>query len=116
MPNLGARKEALCRRHKLRRTEQTPDQDATWAVDAMSFSTKDLDAYRRDERLGHKLLTPEERLRLIKVRARRVAMHPEQVLNLTGDKNSPTSHHHHLPSQNQGHEPGRARRKHETIK
>ncbi len=49
----------------------------------MSFSTKDLEAYRRDERLGHKLLTPEERLRLIKVRASRAAMHPEHVLNLT---------------------------------
>jgi hypothetical protein len=29
----------------------------------------ELEAYRRDERQGHKLLTPEERLRLIQVRA-----------------------------------------------
>ncbi len=40
-------------------------------ADAMPFTAKDLDAYRRDERLGHKLLTPEERLGLLKVRARR---------------------------------------------
>ncbi len=44
----------------------------------MAFSSKDLEAYRRDERLGHKLLTPEERLRLIKVRASRVTVHSEQ--------------------------------------
>ena len=35
----------------------------------MPIATRELEAYRRDERLGHKLLTPEERLRLIKVRA-----------------------------------------------
>jgi hypothetical protein len=34
---------------------------------AMPFSTRDLDAYRRDERLGHKLMTPEERMQLLKV-------------------------------------------------
>lgn len=34
----------------------------------MPVSSRDLETYRRDERLGHKLLTPEERIRLIKVR------------------------------------------------
>ncbi|KAK4154635.1 putative undecaprenyl pyrophosphate protein [Chaetomidium leptoderma] len=32
----------------------------------MPFISRDLEAYRRDERLGHKLLTPEERIRLLK--------------------------------------------------
>ncbi|KAL2258987.1 hypothetical protein VTK26DRAFT_7493 [Humicola hyalothermophila] len=32
----------------------------------MSFRARDIDIYRRDERLGHKLLTPEERLNLVK--------------------------------------------------
>ena len=36
-------------------------------ADSMPFASE-LEAYRRDERLGHKLLTPEERLRLIRVR------------------------------------------------
>ncbi len=35
----------------------------------MPFSTRDLDAYRRDERLGHKMMTPEERIQLLKVRS-----------------------------------------------
>lgn len=34
----------------------------------MPFTTKDLRAYRRDEQFGHKLLTPEERIKLLKVR------------------------------------------------
>jgi hypothetical protein len=41
-------------------------------ADVMPFTAKDLDAYRRDERLGHKLLTPEERIKLLRVRARRI--------------------------------------------
>ncbi|KAL2133478.1 hypothetical protein VTI74DRAFT_2283 [Chaetomium olivicolor] len=32
----------------------------------MPFGAKDLETYRRDERLGHKLLTPEERIRLLR--------------------------------------------------
>ncbi|KAJ4295847.1 hypothetical protein N0V88_004549 [Collariella sp. IMI 366227] len=32
----------------------------------MPFGAKDLETYRRDERLGHKLLTAEERIRLLK--------------------------------------------------
>jgi len=32
----------------------------------MPYASRELEAYRRDERLGHKLLTDEERLRLIK--------------------------------------------------
>lgn len=35
----------------------------------MPITTRDLEIYRRDEQLGHKLLTPEERINLIKVRA-----------------------------------------------
>ena len=33
----------------------------------MPLNVRDLETYRRDERLGHKLLTPEERARLLKV-------------------------------------------------
>lgn len=35
----------------------------------MSVNGQDLRSYRRDEQLGHKLLTTEERIRLLKVRA-----------------------------------------------
>ena len=34
----------------------------------MTLTHKDAEVYRRDEKFGHKLLTPEERLRLIDVR------------------------------------------------
>jgi len=32
----------------------------------MPLKAKDLDVYRKDERIGHKLLTPEERIKFIK--------------------------------------------------
>ncbi|KAK3906868.1 putative undecaprenyl pyrophosphate protein [Staphylotrichum tortipilum] len=32
----------------------------------MPFNTRDLETYRRDERLGHKLMTPEERIQFLK--------------------------------------------------
>lgn len=34
----------------------------------MPFDTKDTEVYRRNEKAGGKLLTPEERLRLLEVR------------------------------------------------
>jgi hypothetical protein len=34
----------------------------------MPFTRKDQEVYRRDEKFGHKLLTPEERRKLIDVR------------------------------------------------
>jgi hypothetical protein len=34
----------------------------------MPLRSRDLDAYRRDERMGHKLLTPEQRRAMIEVR------------------------------------------------
>ena len=40
----------------------------------MPFTTKDLRAYRRDEQYGHKLMTPEERIQLLKVGARSANM------------------------------------------
>jgi hypothetical protein len=40
------------------------------ACNAMPVAVRDLDAYRRDERLGGKLLTPEERAKLLKVSSR----------------------------------------------
>lgn len=33
----------------------------------MPLNTKDLREYRRDEKYGHKLMTAEERIRLLKV-------------------------------------------------
>lgn len=35
----------------------------------MPFDTKDTEVYRRNEKAGGKLLTPEERLRLLEVRS-----------------------------------------------
>ncbi|KAK3394794.1 Undecaprenyl diphosphate synthase [Podospora didyma] len=35
-------------------------------IPAVTVTSRDLDAYRRDEKFGHQLMTPEERIRLLK--------------------------------------------------
>ncbi|KAL0474238.1 di-trans,poly-cis-decaprenylcistransferase [Neurospora intermedia] len=42
------------------------------------FKPRDIEAYRRDEKLGHKMLTPEERIRLLKPYLPSPPLHPSE--------------------------------------